>query len=350
MSQINEIATDKIYTILQWLQRLTETPKVKSKIYSLKNRYIFTNIYQHEKMIADRVRIDSYHEAIQKHVKPGDVVVDLGTGTGILSMFAAKRRPARIYAVEHGRIIETAKEMARLNGIDSIQFVRTHSKNFNIKEKVDIIIHEQMGEKLFDENMIDNICDLRDRLLRPGGRILPSLFDFFIEPLSLKEAYRIPLLHQHEDVHGISYARLRSSRGRVDGHGIRVEKSLQRLVKRCEADRFLCEPESIYSIDLATVRRADVPKRFRYRKTVANDGVMDGMCLYFAVRFDGALAFDTSPFSTNTSWNPVLVRLETQPVRAGDTIECDWDVPDIADIGSWTLRYRIDRAGAAAAE
>jgi protein arginine N-methyltransferase 1 len=299
-------------------------------------------------MIADRVRIDSYHEAIQRCVKPGDIVVDLGTGTGILSMFAAQRKPAQVYAIEHGMIIETAKEMARLNGTDCINFVKSHSKNFATNEKVDVILHEQMGEKLFDENMIDNICDLRDRLLRPGGKILPSCFDLFIEPLSLKDEYRIPLLHQHDDVHGISYARLGSSRKRIDGDSIKIEKSLQRLIKRCEADRFLCIPEGIYSIDLATVNRADVPKRIVYRKTFASDGLMDGLCMYFRVRFDDTLAFDTSPFSANTSWNPVLIRLETQAVRAGDVIECDWDVLDIADIGTWTLRYRIFPGGTAA--
>jgi len=96
-------------------------------------------------MLSDQLRVDTYYRAISKQVKKGDVVVDLGTGTGILSFFAAAQGPEKIHALDHSNIIETAKTVAQRNGIRSIQFHKTSSKDFAPAEKVNVLIHEQMG-------------------------------------------------------------------------------------------------------------------------------------------------------------------------------------------------------------
>src|SRR4051794_11391080 len=62
------------------------------------NRQMFTKLYEHERMLADHVRLDAYYAAITKYVKQGDTVIDLGTGTGILSFFASRKAPKTIYA------------------------------------------------------------------------------------------------------------------------------------------------------------------------------------------------------------------------------------------------------------
>ena len=69
----------------------------------------------HRRMLNDRIRTEAFRDAIEKVVKPGDVVVDVGAGTGILSLFAARAGAARVYAIERSPTIEQAKAIARAN-------------------------------------------------------------------------------------------------------------------------------------------------------------------------------------------------------------------------------------------
>jgi protein arginine N-methyltransferase 1 len=137
-------------------KKIKASPYFSSLYYSIANRSYFSSFIEHEKMIGDKVRMDYYHRAIMKIVKEGDTVIDLGTGTGILSFFAAKKSPRQIYAVDHGNIIESAKIISEHNQITNIGFIKINSKNFNIPsgDKADIIIHEQIGALLFDEHMM----------------------------------------------------------------------------------------------------------------------------------------------------------------------------------------------------
>jgi protein arginine N-methyltransferase 1 len=81
-------------------------------------------------MLADYTRLDSYAAGIGRAVKPRDVVLDLGCGTGILSMFAAQRNPEKIYAIDHSDIIELAKRVAEHNGVMH-RFCASEQPNFS---------------------------------------------------------------------------------------------------------------------------------------------------------------------------------------------------------------------------
>lgn len=125
-------------------------------------------------VLADRVRVDRYERGIRAHIRPGDVVVEFGTGTGILAPFAA-RTARQVYALDHSAVIEGVRRVAREPGVTNIEFLRTNSRQFTPPEKVDVILHEQIGDELFDENMVQNVGDLRDRILKPGGRKLHGI-------------------------------------------------------------------------------------------------------------------------------------------------------------------------------
>ena len=70
----------------------------------------------HRTMIRDRVRTDAFRRAIDSVVRPGDVVLDVGAGSGTLSVFAARAGAARVYAVEQTSVAVLAQDLIAANG------------------------------------------------------------------------------------------------------------------------------------------------------------------------------------------------------------------------------------------
>ena len=134
----------------------------------------------HEEMLKDSVRTKTYMKAIvnNKHLFKDKVVLDVGCGTGILCMFAAKAGAKKVIGVDCAGIIEQAKEIVKANGLDDvITLVRGKVEEIELPdgiEKVDIIISEWMGYFLLYESMLDTVLVARDKWLAPGGLLFPD--------------------------------------------------------------------------------------------------------------------------------------------------------------------------------
>ncbi|MEO8665803.1 MAG: methyltransferase domain-containing protein [Ignavibacteria bacterium] len=305
---------------------------LSSLYYSVANRNYFTSFTEHEKMLADVSRMEAYHNAITKHVSKGDIVIDLGTGTGILSFFAAKKSPAKIYAIDHGKIIDSAKKIAAHNKITGIEFVNANSKTFTMDEKADILIHEQIGALLFDEHMVENILDLRDRVLKKGGKILPGKFEVFLAPVKLKDNSRVPFIWEQE-IYGVKYDCFNDLSSDVKAqHGIL-------MVRPGTVDYFLSEPEKIMSFDLETLNVPDIPKEFKFSLKVDRDGRSDGFCFYFNIIFDNENILSTNPLTSTTHWNIPILRTRTQNYNLGDELSfaLSWSDPAEMDSYKWEV-------------
>jgi len=298
--------------------------------YDEVNRAMFANLREHDRMLADRVRVEAYERALRAHMKEGDIVIDLGTGSGILSLLAARSKPARIYALDHSNIIAIARAAARHNGVDCIQFECVSSREFSLDHRVDVIIHEQIGDFLFEENMVENVVDLRDRLLKPGGRILPNRFELFIEPVTLRDEFRIPFTWEHANLCGLDFRFVKEQmRDKLDGdYYFRTHGTY-------EVERFLCTPEPVLELDLETVKTRQLPRRLRYRREVQQDGRLDGFALYFRAIFDDRISFSNSPRERNTSWANRLLRVEARRLVAGRSIEFEIHLRDLSNPATW---------------
>src|SRR6266511_5050393 len=99
------------------------------------------SLHHHAGMIRDRVRTDAYARALEEVVRPESVVLDLGAGTGILTLLAARAGARRIFAVEHADIIELARELAVANDLaDRITFVQGTSTAVTLPEAADVVV------------------------------------------------------------------------------------------------------------------------------------------------------------------------------------------------------------------
>ena len=129
----------------------------------------------HLSMLHDVARMDSFRRAINATVQPGDVVVDIGCGTGVLSFMACEAGAGKVYAIEGGPVIDVARELAVANGFaDRIEFLSGWSIDVGLPEQADVLISETIGNAGLDEGIVAWTCDARKRLLRPGAALLPQ--------------------------------------------------------------------------------------------------------------------------------------------------------------------------------
>jgi protein arginine N-methyltransferase 1 len=130
---------------------------------------------EHRQMLSDRARLGALERAVSAVVRPGDVVLDLASGTGILGLMACRAGAARVYSVDSGGIIDVARALARANGCaDRMTFVMEDSTSVELPERADVLIGDQIGHFGFEAGLLEYYSDARERLLKPGARIMPE--------------------------------------------------------------------------------------------------------------------------------------------------------------------------------
>lgn len=307
------------------------------------NERYFASLYEQERMLADRPRMDFYAALIRHHVRPGDRVIDLGTGTGILAALAARQGAACVHAIDHSEILNHARALAQRNQVTGVEFHAVHSRQFHVPEKVDVILHEQMGDALFDEDMMANVLDLRDRLLKPGGRVLPAQFDFYCEPVAIDPRRHVPFIWQL-NVHGFDFSSLEWDRPQ--------DPSYYRLALGDAAivESFVGRPEPALSVDLTTLRLPELPREVQLQRRVLRAGRVDGLLVYFRVHAAPELTLTTDPLDPNRAphWGFRVLRLESLNVAAGEVVEVTLSVERWADLNTWRWQCAVRPAGAGA--
>ncbi|XP_074360775.1 putative protein arginine N-methyltransferase 6 isoform X2 [Apium graveolens] len=162
----------------------------------------------HEAVLKDKVHNETYRAAIKQHQDDyikDKVVVDVRCGTGILSIFCAHAGARRVYAVEATEIAVQAQKVMQANNLsETVTVLRGFVEDVEINEKADVIVSDWMDQLLiYDyENMLGSILTARDRLLKPGGLIIPSRATLYIAPVTLPDRYSEKIDFWH-NVYGI---------------------------------------------------------------------------------------------------------------------------------------------------
>lgn len=314
--------------------RIASSDRLMGLIYDDMNESSFGELSHHEEMLSDTVRVGAYHDAIHRCVEPGDVVVDLGSGTGLLAFMASRAGAAKVYAVEHSDVIELAREIGRRNGITNVEFVQANSREFTPPEPVDVVLHEQMGDELFNENMLDNVLDLRDRALVPGGRILPARFRLFLEPVTFRPEMRVRRFTNIALPDGIDLSGLAAS-AVMDVFD--AERFEQFWARPGSVRAVVGAPEPVLEFDLAELESSEsIPRHHTIERVAVDDVIVDGVCVWFDATFDDGTVLTTSPLAPTTSWGNRMYRLDREIAR-GETLRVRIDMDRLVDASTWSV-------------
>jgi len=261
-----------------------------------------------ESLLLDKARCDAYREAIHRTVKPGDVVVDLGAGTGLLSFFALQAGARHVYAIEMSDIADAAAELIAANGFqDRITLIRKKSKKVGLPEGCDVLVTETLSAFCFDtEDIIDSLADARARFLKPGARIIPESAETFLLPFYSDDfgAGRLPPRYYDLDFNPFR-KRLFKSYSLVPASG----KSFSALAM----------PALCYQIDfrkdIANPAKTFVPFR------ITAEGRLDGFLGWFEARLCDGVTLSNSPYMPLSHWWQLYLPIHDQPrFRPGQTI------------------------------
>ncbi len=130
---------------------------------------------EHREYLADDPRVSALRRAIHATVRTGDVVIDLGCGTGLLGLMACEAGAARVYAIDGSGMIAIARSIARTSPFASrIEHVAGFSTQVSLPERADALVFDQIGRLGFEAGLLEYALDARRRLLKPDARIMPG--------------------------------------------------------------------------------------------------------------------------------------------------------------------------------
>lgn len=262
----------------------------------------------HRQYLRDRPRIDAYTRAIRDIVRPGDVVVDLASGTGILGLLACRAGAARVYAVEIGPIAHLAREIAAANGLsDRVTVIRGAAAHVSIPERADVVISDQIGWFGVEAGLRALFAGARERFLEPGGRLLPASVDLVLVPVD------VPALFERVAFWSGSPA------GFDFGPARRIADNTG-YPARLQEEHLLGAPHTAHTIDFAS-SRLDL-MRIEARLACTRDGTMHGIGGWFDAQLSPSVRMTNSPIARDRIrrrqvYFPIPDAL---PVRAGDSV------------------------------
>jgi protein arginine N-methyltransferase 1 len=281
------------------------------------------SIVDYGAMISDEVRMSAFVRALGQAVKPGVVVIDIGTGTGIFALLACRFGARRVYAIEPDDAIQVAREIAAANGYaDQIEFIQAMSTEVTLGERADVIISDIGGVLPWFQQHIPSIADARRRFLAPDGVLIPQC-----------DVVWAAVVEAHD-----LYAR---QTGPWDNNGFGLDmEAARRIVTnswnkgRVIRDNLLTRLQHLAMLDYGVVEDPDA--RAQVTWTVTRTGTGHG----FAAGFDRTLA--EGVYLSNAPDSPD----GTRPDRIYGTIFFPWPAPVLlvaGDLVTVDLEARLVR-------
>jgi len=272
----------------------------------------------HEEMLKDEVRMKCYRGSIinNKHLFQGKVVLDVGCGTGIMSMFAAKAGAKKVFGVDYSDIVVQAQQIVKENGLeDVVTLIKGKMEEVVLPgieaNGVDIIISEWMGYCLLYESMLNTVLVARDKWLKPNGVILPDMA--FLNLVAIEDGeYKEEKIHFWDNVQGFDMSCI-------------TKVALQEpLVDVVDPKQIMTSVSRLSTIDINTVKVEDLEFKSPFRLVATRDDFCHAFVAYFDIEFARChkkIFFSTGPAAQYTHWKQTVFYLkEVLSIKKGEEI------------------------------
>ncbi|KPP60898.1 protein arginine N-methyltransferase 1-like [Scleropages formosus] len=230
----------------------------------------------HEEMLKDEVRTLTYRNSMfhNKHLFKDKVVLDVGSGTGILCMFAAKAGAKKVIGIDCSNISDYAVKIVKANKLDHIiTIIKGKVEEVELPvEKVDIIISEWMGYCLFYESMLNTVIFARDKWLKPNGLIFPDRATLYITAIEDRQ-YKDYKIHWWENVHGFDMSCIKE---------VAIQEPLVDVVDPKQLVSTSC---LIKEVDMYTVKLDDLSFSSPFCLQVKRNDYVHALVTYFNIEF-----------------------------------------------------------------
>ncbi len=274
----------------------------------------YRDLSNHGSMLQDGVRCRAFREALFEVVTPDSVVLDIGAGTGILSIFAAQAGAKHVYAVERSPVAQAAREIISTNGLsDRITVIQGEMEALDLPEKVDVIVSEWLGGYGVDENLLPIVIQARDRWLKPNGVMIPGTTTAWMAP-AYDEYLQDDIEFWYSRPYGVDLSVVGDDSQR------RTEPSCHHI----KPEDLACEPQQMWTVDSHTCSVARSNGIFEAKLEFVSDceGEINVLAAWFETMSAGSVELSNAPACPDTHWGRTVFAIgETVHVQKGTRIK-----------------------------
>jgi type I protein arginine methyltransferase len=287
----------------------------------------FYDLAGYGKMIMDRIRTSAYQRALARAIRPGDVVVDLGAGTGLFTLHACRLGAKLVHAIEPNPIIQVAREIVQANGFsDRVAFHQAMSFDVQLSQPANVVVTDPRGVLPLNERAIPTIIDARRHLLEPGGVLIPQRDTIWASLVEANEIYRAHC----EDP------------WRRSNDGFNLEAARQRRVNisgrhHLKRSQLLSVPVHWNTLDYRTIETASVDGTVEFE--ALRPGLADGFILWFDSELIDGIKLSNAPGKPKLIYGQLFFPMqEPLPVLPKQLITVDVRADLIGDdyVWQWT--------------
>ncbi len=263
------------------------------------------HVSYHKWMMQDDIRTAALMKMIETLVRPGDVVADVGTGTGILAILALRAGAARVHAIDASPIVRLARRLAEDNGVaDRMLCHEADAAQVDVGEQVDVVFSECLGNFAFGDGMWRALQAFSDRHLKPGGRRGPTEVRMFLQPADSR-LFWDPWRFWETPWNGIDVSAFQGA----EDNRVNVVDVVSSF---CWA-----QPALVATID--PFDRAD-----SYALTgtweVPEGRLVTGLVGWFDVDWAPGVPMGSGPFDPGTHWSQVIFPVPRREAKAGESL------------------------------
>ncbi len=282
-------------------------------------------------LLTQQTRIEAFRAALRRVIRPGDRVLEIGTGVGTFAFFAADAGAGRVWAVDGDPIVHVAKSVARRNDYaDRIEWIRGWLPDVKLPEPADVVVFEDFPSRLLDTRVFQLLADLHARYAAPACRFVPAAARFWVAPVSSESLHtEIAPFGPSEQAYGIRW------------DSVREYVANAPLQVAIPPDALAGPPAPLSALRFATPPNV-AALRGRAAWTLDRATAVHGLAYWFDLELAEGITLSNGPGADPGSWGHLFLPCDPPlPVAAGARLAAEVG-PDVLAGGApgwlgWTV-------------